>query len=149
MKKSLLIPLLLALTLASQAFAQKTEKFQLPNNQWLVISEGALENASIGSYSITIFNDENLIDFVQGAIFSRDGSLFTDGGAARINFLDINNDGQSEILVTKLTTGSGKHLEIDLIVYKNNQLQRIAKTSGTNLEEIMTELKLQFQDQKF
>lgn len=149
MKQSLLIPLLLSLTFASQAFAQKMEKFQLPNKQWVVISEGALENASIGSYSITLFNDENLIDFVQGTIFSREGSLFTDGGAARIEFLDINNDDQAEILITKLTAGSGQHLEIDLIIYKNNQLQRIAKTSGTNREEMVAALKQQYQDKKF
>lgn len=149
MKNLLLIPLLLSLTLTSQAFAQKAEKFKLPNAQWLVVSEGALENASIGSYSMTIFNDENLVDFVEGAIFSRDGSLFTDGGAARIEFLDINQDGQSEIIVTKLTAGSGRHLEIDLIISKNNQLQRVAKTSGTNREEMMTELKQQFQDKQF
>lgn len=149
MKKYLYITLTLLLTFTSLTFAQKMEKYQLPNGQWLVISEGALENASMGSYTVTVFNDENLVDFVQGAVFSREGSLFTDGGAARIEFVDINDDGQSEILVTKLTAGSGNYLEIDLIAYKNNQLKRIAKTSGTNLKEMITALKQQYQHKTF
>lgn len=149
MKKKLLITLALLIGAFSPISAQKMEKYQLPNQQWLVISEGALENASVGSYSIAIFNDENLIEFVQGAIFSRDGSLFTDGGTARIEFLDINNDQKPEIIVTKLTAGSGKYLEIDLITNKNDQLQRLAKISGTNSQEMKAELLRIYQDKKF
>lgn len=149
MKKKLLITLALLIGALSPISAQKMEKYQLPNQQWLVISEGALENASIGSYSIAIFNDENLIEFVQGAIFSRNGSLFTDRGTARIEFLDINNDQKPEIIVTKLTAGSGKYLEIDLITNNNDQLKRLAKISGTNSQEIKAELLRIYQDKKF
>ncbi|MDC9606848.1 PliI family lysozyme inhibitor of I-type lysozyme [Xenorhabdus griffiniae] len=113
--KSIVISTLITLMLSTPASAREGKLIKLPDNRFAVLSEGDLENASIGSYSIAIFKDKDLTDFETGGVFERDGSVFGDNGTPRIKFADIDGDGTNELIVSKLTAGSGNYLEVDAL----------------------------------
>ncbi|PHM29247.1 PliI family lysozyme inhibitor of I-type lysozyme [Xenorhabdus budapestensis] len=125
---------LLTLFLSHTTFAKDGTLINLPDKKFAVISVGDLESASIGSYSIAVFKDQKLTDFSTGAIFSRDGSLFEDNGKPRVMFADIDDDGAKELIVSKLTAGSGNYLEVDAlkITDKNVKLLTRINTDSKN-----------------
>ncbi|OTA16118.1 hypothetical protein Xvie_02161 [Xenorhabdus vietnamensis] len=132
--KTIVIPTLITLLLSTPAGAREGKVINLPDKRFAVMSTGDLENASIGSYSIAIFKDKDLTDFETGAIFERDGSVFKDNGNPRITFADINGDGSKELIVSKLTAGSGNYLEVDAlkITKKNVTLLTRIHINGNN-----------------
>ncbi|TCM65070.1 PliI/PliC-like inhibitor of I-type lysozyme [Acinetobacter calcoaceticus] len=126
---------------AIQVHAAEGQKFTLPDNRTAVISQGDLESASIGSYSIAIYKDAELMDLVAGAVFARDGSVFMDNGQPRIEFQDLNGDGNKELIVSKLTAGSGHYLEVDVLSLEGEQVKLIAQENGEKPAEILKKLK--------
>ncbi|PHM30494.1 PliI family lysozyme inhibitor of I-type lysozyme [Xenorhabdus innexi] len=125
---------LFTLILSCPAFAKNGVLISLPDKKFAVISTGDLESASIGSYSIAIFKDKELTEFISGAIFSRDGSIFEDNGKPRITFADINGDGNKELIVSKLTAGSGNYLEVDALKITDKDVRLLTRinTNSTN-----------------
>lgn len=113
----------------------------LPDQKFAVISEGDKEGRSIGSYSIAIFKDKYLNEFVTGAIFSRDGSIFTDAGEVRAEFADITGDGEKELIVSKLTAGSGDYLEVDALKLQPEAIELISRIQTTTKKDKIAELK--------
>lgn len=109
----------------------------LPDKRMAVLSEGDREPASVGSYSIAIFKDSTLTDFVTGAVLSRDGSLFQDSGKPRVTFADITGDGTRDLIVSKLTAGSGNYLEVDALRIDSKSVQLLVRVNiDTRHDEI-------------
>jgi hypothetical protein len=94
-----------AMLLPVPAFARDGVAITLPDKWVAMLSEDDLEPASIGSCSIAVFKDRDLVDFVVGAVFSRDGSFFQDNGKPRAEFADITGDGTKDLILAKLTAG--------------------------------------------
>lgn len=70
------IPACATMLLSVPALGRDGVAINLPDKRVAVLSEGDLEPASGGSYSIAVFEDRDLVDFLAGAVFSRDGSFF-------------------------------------------------------------------------
>ncbi|KGW59992.1 PliI family lysozyme inhibitor of I-type lysozyme [Burkholderia pseudomallei] len=110
----------------------------LPDKRVAVLSEGDREPASIGSYSIAVFKDKDLIDFVAGAVFSRDGSFFQDNGKPRVRFADVTGDGIKDLIVSKLTAGSGNYLEVDALRIDSNSIRLLVRVeTDTQHDEVV------------
>nr|WP_232370060.1 PliI family lysozyme inhibitor of I-type lysozyme [Xenorhabdus lircayensis] len=125
--KTIVIPTLITLLLSTPAIARDGKLIHLPDKRFAVISVGDLESSSIGSYSIAIFKDKELIEFETGAVFSRDGSVFEDNHKPRITFADINGDGSKELIVYKLTAGSGNYLEVDALKITDRNVKLLTR----------------------
>ncbi|MBD2811451.1 PliI family lysozyme inhibitor of I-type lysozyme [Xenorhabdus sp. Vera] len=132
--KNIVIFSLITLSLSTPVIAKNGTLIHLPDTRFAVLSVGDLENASVGSYSIAVFKDKELIDFETGGIFSRDGSVFDDSNKPRITFADIDGDGSKELVVSKLSAGSGNYLEVDAlkITDKNVKLLVRININGKN-----------------
>lgn len=104
----------------TNAYAEHGVSVPLANDYVAVISQGDLESASIGTYSVAIFKDKTLQDFITGAIFTRDGSIFKDNGAPRVELVDVTGDGKNEIIVTSLTAGSGNYVQVDALGFNES-----------------------------
>ncbi|OTA19698.1 hypothetical protein Xbed_02201 [Xenorhabdus beddingii] len=132
--KNIVIPALITLFLSAPVIAKDGALINLPDKRFAVLSVGDLESESIGSYSIAVFKDKDLLEFETGAVFSRDGSVFDDNNKPRITFADINNDGSKELIVTKLSVGSGNYLEVDAlkVTDKNVKLLTRININGKN-----------------
>ncbi|WP_443255987.1 PliI family lysozyme inhibitor of I-type lysozyme [Xenorhabdus sp. IM139775] len=132
--KNIAIPAVITLLLSAPAGARDGKLIKLPDKRFAVLSIGDLESASIGSYSIAIFKDKDLTDFETGAVFERDGSVFEDNGNPRVTFADIDGDASKELIVSKLTAGSGNYLEVDAlkITQKNVKLLTRIYINGNN-----------------
>ncbi|WP_237385148.1 PliI family lysozyme inhibitor of I-type lysozyme [Xenorhabdus sp. Sc-CR9] len=132
--KNIAIFSLITLSLSTPVIAKNGTLIHLPDTRFAVLSVGDLENASVGSYSIAVFRDKELIDFETGGIFSRDGSVFDDSNKPRITFADIDGDGSKELVVSKLSAGSGNYLEVDAlkITDKNVKLLVRININGKN-----------------
>ncbi|AYA39962.1 PliI family lysozyme inhibitor of I-type lysozyme [Xenorhabdus nematophila] len=118
---------LIALSLSTQAIAKDGTLINLPDKRFAVLSVGDLESASIGSYSIAVFKDKDLTEFETGRVFARDGSVFDDSNKPRIVFADINNDGSKELVVSKLSAGSGNYLEVDALQITDKNVKLLAR----------------------
>ncbi|WP_245759006.1 PliI family lysozyme inhibitor of I-type lysozyme [Xenorhabdus koppenhoeferi] len=132
--KNIAVFSLITLSLSTPVIAKNGTLIHLPDTRFAVLSVGDLENASAGSYSIAVFRDKELIDFETGEIFSRDGSVFDDNNKPRITFADIDGDGSKELVVSKLSAGSGNYLEVDAlkITDKNVKLLVRININGKN-----------------
>ncbi|WP_434777630.1 PliI family lysozyme inhibitor of I-type lysozyme [Neisseria sp. Ec49-e6-T10] len=126
----------LALTTKS-VFAYNGKIITLPDSRVAVVASGDLEGASVGSYSLAIYTNSDLIDFVVGAIFPRDGSIFMDNGEPRVEFADMNGDGKEEIVITKLTAGSGAYLEVDILSIEDKSIKLLARETGEDKTAIL------------
>ncbi|WP_244183365.1 PliI family lysozyme inhibitor of I-type lysozyme [Xenorhabdus kozodoii] len=124
----------MTLLLSTPVSAREGKLIKLPDKRFAVLSIGDLESESIGSYSIAVFKDKDLSDFETGGVFERDGSVFEDNGTPRITFADIDGDGSKELIVSKLTAGSGNYLEVDAlkITQKNVKLLTRIYINGNN-----------------
>ncbi|WP_426577610.1 PliI family lysozyme inhibitor of I-type lysozyme [Xenorhabdus stockiae] len=125
---------LFTLLLSYPAFAKDGVLINLPDKKFAVISVGDLESASIGSYSIAVFQDSELTEFTTGAVFSRNGSIFEDDGKPRTTFADIDGDGSKELIISKLTAGSGNYLEVDALKITDKDVKLLTRinTNSTN-----------------
>lgn len=83
-------------------------QISLPDGRLLLVTEGALEPRSVGSFSIRLYAAENADfpydDFVVGIIRPRDGSI------EKIELVDLKPGGIPELLVTIRSAGSGGYL---------------------------------------
>ncbi|MDA5193469.1 PliI family lysozyme inhibitor of I-type lysozyme [Govanella unica] len=127
--------------LGSPVLAKGGVAITLPDKRVAVLSQGDLESASIGSYSVAVFKDRNLMDFAAGAMFSRDGSIFQDDGKPRVKFADITEDGRPELIVYKLTAGSGNYLEVDALRIDKNELRLLARVQTDSKHDAIAALK--------
>lgn len=129
------------LVLATSAMARDGVVVPLPDGRMAVLSEGTLEAASIGSYSVTVFNNRDLLHFEAGAVFSRDGSFFMDNGKPHVKFADITGDGKEELIVSKLTAGSGNYLEVDALRIDARAVSLVARVQTDARHDVVAELK--------
>ena len=113
----------------------------LPDKRVAVISEGDLEPASIGSYTVALYKDDGLIDYLGGGIFPREGSVFDDSGKPRISFGDITGDGNPEMIVSKLTAGSGNYLDVDVLKLNDSVVERVLNFTSDTKKDLLIEAK--------
>ncbi|WP_340608676.1 PliI family lysozyme inhibitor of I-type lysozyme [Xenorhabdus bharatensis] len=128
---------LFTLLLSSPSFAKDGVLINLPDKKFAVISVGDLESASIGSYSIAVFQDQALTEFNAGAVFSRDGSIFDDNGKPRTTFADIDGDGNKELIISKLTAGSGNYLEVDALKITDKNVKLLTRINANSTNNII------------
>ncbi|MBC8950901.1 PliI/PliC-like inhibitor of I-type lysozyme [Xenorhabdus ehlersii] len=76
----------------------------------------------------------NIMKAIVIPTLERDRSVFEDNGTPRIKFADIDGDGAKELIVSKLTAGSGNYLEVDAlkISKKNVKLLTRIYINGNN-----------------
>jgi hypothetical protein len=85
-----------------------------------------------------------LIDYLGGGIFPRDGSVFDDSGKPRISFADITGDGNPEMIVAKLTAGSGNYLDVDVLKLNDTAVERVLNFSSDTKKDLFIEAKRAF-----
>lgn len=121
----------------STAIAKNGVAIPLPDKRVAVLSEGDLESASVGTYSVAIFKNDTFLDFIAGGVFSRDGSIFQDNGKPRVEFTDINGDGNKELIVSQLTAGSGNYLRVDAFSLGPDSINKVLSIqSDTKIDYI-------------
>jgi hypothetical protein len=113
----------------------------LPDQRVAVVSEGDLEAASIGSYSVAVFKDAALLDFAAGAVFSRDGSVFPRGRAPQHALADINGDGVKELIVFQHTAGSGDYVQVDALRLDAHAIKLVVRVSIDTRHDAIAALK--------
>ncbi|MDM7852769.1 PliI family lysozyme inhibitor of I-type lysozyme [Pseudochrobactrum kiredjianiae] len=126
---------------AFPASAKNAVMMTLPDKRVAVISEGDLEPASIGSYTVALYKDDGLIDYLGGGIFPREGSVFDDSGKPRISFGDITGDGNPEMIVSKLTAGSGNYLDVDVLKLNDSVVERVLNFTSDTKKDLLIEAK--------
>jgi hypothetical protein len=141
MKRTVFATICAALLLPMHASGRDGVTLTLPDKRVAVLAQGDLEPASIGSYSVTIFKDSTLTQFVAGAIFSRDGTLLRSDGKPRIRFADVTGDGVPELIVSKLTAGSGNHLEVDALKIDASSITFVIRVRTDGKRDEVAELK--------
>lgn len=127
--------------LSLPALARDGVAINLPDKRVAVLSEGDLEPASIGSYSIAVFKDRDLVDLLAGAVFSRDGSFFQDNGKPRVEFADITGDGTKDLILSKLTAGSGNYLEADALRIEAHSVKLLVRVQTDTNHNVVAALK--------
>ena len=132
----------------ASSFAKDGIRLTLPSEKIAVISNGDLEAASIGTYSVVVYKNNDLIDFESGAIFSRDGSLFQDDGKPRVKFADIDGDGSPELIVIKTSAGSGNYTEVDAIRITENKVDLLIRIHSDTRKNEVVELQKTYQKQQ-
>ena len=105
------------------------------------IAEGDQEPASIGSYSVAIFKTPELMDFISGGVFSRDGSIFESNGMPRILFDDITGDKNQEIIIKKFTAGSGNYVEVDVLRPETDSVKLLLRIKTIDNPHIIDQLR--------
>lgn len=131
----------------SSAMAEDGVLVSLPDKRVAVISKGDLEFASIGSYTVALYKDDTLIDFIGGGVFPRDGSVFDDNGKPSVEFADITGDGNPEMIISKLTAGSGNYLDVDVLKLTDVAVERVLNFSSDTNKKIIEEAKQAYQKQ--
>ena len=129
------------------ASAKNAVMVPLPDKRIAVISEGDLEPASIGSYTVALYKDDGLIDYLGGGVFPRDGSVFDDNGKPRISFADITGDGNPEIIIAKLTAGSGNYLDVDVLKLNDSTVERVLNFASDTKKDLLIEAKRAYSQQ--
>ena len=132
---------------ASPVLADGGVVVPLPDKRVAVISKGDLEPASIGSYTVALYKDDTLIDYLGGGIFSRDGSVFDDSGKPYVEFADITGDGNPEMIVSKLTAGSGNYLDVDVLKLNDASVERVLNFSSDTKKDLLQEAKKAYTEQ--
>ncbi|QYY34243.1 PliI family lysozyme inhibitor of I-type lysozyme (plasmid) [Cupriavidus pinatubonensis] len=123
------------------AMAKDGVAIALPDQRVAVLSEGDLEAASMGSYSVAVFKDALLLHFDAGAVFSRNGTIFRDDGKLRVKFADITGDGTQALVISKLTAGSGKYLEVDALRIDAGSVRLLTRVQTDTHHDEIAELK--------
>ncbi|WP_342335414.1 PliI family lysozyme inhibitor of I-type lysozyme [Burkholderia pseudomallei] len=135
------IPACATMLLSVPALGRDGVAINLPDKRVAVLSEGDLEPASGGSYSIAVFKDRDLVDFLAGAVFSRDGSFFQDNGKPRAEFADITGDGTKDLILSKLTAGSGNYLEADALRIEAHSVKLLVRVQTDTNHNVVAALK--------
>ncbi|HWD13373.1 PliI family lysozyme inhibitor of I-type lysozyme [Pseudochrobactrum sp. sp1633] len=133
--------------LVAPASAKNAVMVPLPDKRIAVISEGDLESASIGSYTVALYKDDGLIDYLGGGIFARDGSVFDDSGKPRVSFADITGDGNAEMIISKLTAGSGNYLDVDVLKLSDATVERVLNFASDTKKDLLIEAKRAYSQQ--
>ena len=106
----------------------RTHEIILTSGERAVLTEGAGEPRSIGSYSLRIYAATDprfpYDHFITGIILPRNGSVET------LLSDDIDGNGQQELIVTIRNAGSGSYLSVDLLQYRGRTLQLISHIDG-------------------
>lgn len=121
---------MVAALIAAPALADGGQMLRLPDGRVAVVTQGALEAASIGSYSVVIFKNAQLTDFVAGIVRPRDGSLFDDQGRARVSFTELAGDGRPAMILTFVSAGSGGYLSVDALRVGREGIALLAHVDG-------------------
>lgn len=137
----LILTISITLFQTTPAVAREGVAVTLPDKRVAILAEGDLESASAGSYSVAIFKDEMLLDFEAGAVFSRDGSFFQDDGKPRVMFADITGDGNKELILSRLTAGSGNYLEVDALDISGSEIRMVARVQSDTTQDVVSVLK--------
>jgi len=108
-KAFLLVSVALVLaTLSARAADRFITRLSLASGQTVVISEGEFEARSIGSFSVRLYQaaapENETTFFVSGLISARDGVV------EKAMLVDVNSDGQPEIIVVVRSVGTGSYL---------------------------------------
>lgn len=82
-----------------------------------------------------------LLDFIAGGVFSRDGSIFQDNGKPRVEFTDINGDGNKELIVSQLTAGSGNYLRVDAFSLGPDSINKVLSIQSDTKSDYISLLK--------
>ena len=135
--------------LSNLAIAKDGVFISLPDKRVAVLSEGDLERNSIGSYSVVVFKDAALIDFEAGVVFSRDGTIFQDNGKPRVKFADITGDGTKELIISKLTAGSGNYLEVDVLRINAHSIRLLIRLNLNTKDDEIAMLKMACQRRRW
>jgi len=94
-------------------------KIKLPSGQTVVVAEGEFEARSIGSFSIRLYQAASAGNqttfFTSGLIRNRDGTI------EKVVLGDINDDGQTEIIVIVRSVGTGGYLSAHAFSVDMNQ----------------------------
>lgn len=81
----------------------------------LVVAQESGEPASIGTYSVRLYRDLSAGDYADGLIRPRNGEL------RQAELKDVDGDGQPELAVTLVTTGSGNYVTRDVYKVRDGQ----------------------------
>ncbi|MDP8249643.1 PliI family lysozyme inhibitor of I-type lysozyme [Pseudochrobactrum saccharolyticum] len=146
--KQILTAALVSTLLVAPASARNAVMMPLPDKRIAVISEGDLEPASIGSYTVALYKDDGLIDYLGGGIFARDGSVFGDKGEPRVSFADITGDGNPEMIIAKLTAGSGNYLDVDVLKLGDSTVERVLNFASDTKKDLLIEAKHAYSQQQ-
>ncbi|MGL5288306.1 MAG: PliI family lysozyme inhibitor of I-type lysozyme [Aeromonas sp.] len=111
MNKILMMLGLLTLPLAANANTGLAKQLTLPSGQLIQVAPGTGEPASIGSYDVRLYANQNpdfpLDEFLDGKVMPRDGVIKT------LQLADLNGDSQPELLVIIENVGTGSTLDVD------------------------------------
>lgn len=118
----------------------------LPDKRVAVISQGDLESESAGSYSVAVFKERALLNFVAGAVFPRDGSLFMDDGKARVEFANISAANTKDLILSMLTAGSGDYLQVDAIRIDSHSVKRLVSIQSDSKHDIVNQLRMAYKN---
>ncbi|MGN5478028.1 PliI family lysozyme inhibitor of I-type lysozyme [Cupriavidus basilensis] len=88
-----------------------------------------------------MFKDAQLLQFDAGAVFSRNGTIFRDDGKLRVKFADITGDGTQALVISKLTAGSGKYLEVDALRIDAGSVRLLTRVQTDTHHDEIAELK--------
>jgi len=128
----ILLPVIVILLISYQLFAADSvrfvEKKKLPTGEMVVVTEGDFEARSIGSLSVRVYEPASQLDettfFISGLIHARDGSI------EKIILNDLNNDQQTEIIITTRSAGTGGYLSAYAFMYSENELIFLTSVEG-------------------
>ena len=109
-----------------------SEGVQLLKNSYVVVEESALEPRSIGSYSIRLYDlttpDFPTDNFVSGIIRVREGTIQS------IEKVDVNSDGEEDLVVLIRSAGSGGYLQIEAFQCSDKKIEVLASELGLDPE---------------
>ena len=119
---TLLIPVCLH---AQQVFQ---ESIALNSELLVLVSESALEPRSVGSYTVNTYAVENPAQpydrFIAGLVLPRDGFV------ENIKIVDLNSDGDKELVVIIRSVGTGGYLSVDAFDISRDGLTLVNKVTG-------------------
>ena len=94
----------------------------------VVVSQGAGEPASVGSYAVRLYDARDpewpLDAFLGGLVRPRDGAVES------LEFGDVDDDGEAEAVVAVRSMGSGRHLDAEAFKACRGSLRHVRSTSG-------------------
>jgi hypothetical protein len=124
--------MLLAANAPARVFAQtqpdEVLTTQTPEKQFVTAASGPREAASAGSYAVRVYGARNpqfpTDDFITGIMRPRDGSL------TRLDWRDVLNDGNKELVVVCISAGSGGYVSADALRLSGGKIVLVASVRG-------------------
>jgi len=116
-----------ALVLFAGTAAADTERFAqklaLPDGQTAVVAEGDLEARSIGTYSVRLYRDADLVQFESGMIKARDGVV------EAVRIADLNGKGDNQLIVIVRSVGTGGYVSAQAFSFDNGRIEARSKVA--------------------